>query len=160
MKTSQKSLCILTILIAPSTRSPVCKSVIGWGFVKAMAYCKSRSLSPLKLKLWFVVWTTAPSMSTALGRTPTRLGEKFLAKSSEGKYYDRQSANPKKRSRSPSRKDWGVNSTRNFNWRIRFVIAMSDLTNSISILRCCDWLVVNSIQGSQAIGGDELIAVL
>jgi len=138
--------------------------VIGCGLVKAIAYCKSRSLSPLKSKLWFVVWTTAPSISTALGRTPTKLGEKFLTRELEGKQYDRQSTNLKKRSRSLSRKAWGVNSTRNFNRRIRFVISGPEkdhfLTNSVGVLRCCDRLVVDSIQSSQAVGGNELIAVL
>lgn len=65
---------------APSGMSPVCNNVSGWGFVSAKAYSKSRSLSPLKSKLWFCVCAVPPSMEMRLGRVPIWLGEKLLAR--------------------------------------------------------------------------------
>ena len=63
---------------APSTRSPVWRSRIGCGFVRPKAYCRSRSLSPLKSNpVWFV-WSTPPSIEMRIGFVPTCEGEKFL----------------------------------------------------------------------------------
>src|SRR3569833_1879111 len=56
--------------LAPCTRSPTWKSVAVWGKIMAMANSRSRADSPLKLKLWFCVWTTPLSSSRMTGPLP------------------------------------------------------------------------------------------
>jgi hypothetical protein len=125
-----------------------------------MPYCKSRSLSPLKLKLLEVFWTTAgprdqnavfemhyyapPSMRTVFGLTPTREGEKLR----------------KNKSKSPGRNACGVNSTMATRSEAKKNIQGTEVhTDSKRVFISCYWRVVDIVQCTQAIESYRFVAI-